>query len=318
MTEGKVMLGLILVTIFQLQPALASDRVFIFINATEQDQKAHGNPTIDEQQIGDILSKQFPQSKMVVIRANSNDEVKEKLNSKIGPGTAVDGLYIMSHGRSEKAYSPNPVMKFPNNITFQFNSEIYNENENFSVNLRDESSVRSVFGPLVGKFSDHAKIIMSGCKTVGVGNETEKLLLMNKIADNFGLESGSIYMNSEFGSEIMRILSKQLTLDMPNNNMLVLHALMNVFSPIVYPVFYVGDYFVFNQGYLMRKKKDKSELFRDDFFNARSQYESLGEKESPSPLATYYFPRISDHEMKKDQTEMASGSELKRTAIISK
>lgn len=312
------MLSLVLFTIFQFQSAWASERVFIFINATEQDQKAHGDPTIDEQQIGAILSQQFPQSKMVVIRANSNDEINEKLKSTIRPDTSVDGLYIMSHGRSEKANGPNPLMKFPNNIAFQFNSEIFNENENFSVNLRDEESVRSVFSPLIGKFSFNAKIILSGCKTIGVGDENEKLLLMNKVADNFGLRSGSLYMNSEYGSEMMRLLSKQLTQDMPNTNMKILHVVMNTFSPIMYPVFYVSDYFVLNQGYLLRKYKNKSELYMDDFFNARSQFLSLGEKDAQSPIATYYGPRISNQVTKMDQPELPSVTGLKRTAIIPK
>lgn len=148
------------------------------INMGINDERGHGDHTLDEGGYILSLQKQFPDSDFLTIRGSSNLELYKELRRVSRSRKAIDGMLVLSHGNSE-----------------QGKMLVLSEDNQFLVDLLRSESVSQVFQPLNGRFSMGAKIIFSGCSILK-GHQPEDLVKIGKqIAENLGLFRGSLYLN---------------------------------------------------------------------------------------------------------------------------
>lgn len=173
---------------------------FIVVDTVSQE-PGTGDPSSQEGLAISRFDKSFPKSKFVVILANSNRELREKLKPYSGKDSAVDGLYVMSHGGS-----PPPGELFSDHA---FDSVISNKDSKLRIYLNEEYDVQDAFGPIIGKFTKGARIIFTGCRTLGMGTEAERASPMETIAKNFKLKNGSLFMMTTYSGNWVDITFAQ-------------------------------------------------------------------------------------------------------------
>lgn len=229
------------------------------------------------------FEKLFPDSEILLVRAGSNAEVIEKLKASVSASnTIIDGLIVNSHGESfaiDYDFGTGSVDVKQSNIS--------NKYDKFFVNLLSSEDVVDVFSPIVGKFSDNAKIIFLSCNTIKIGNEKEKLLIMKQIAKNFGMNDGYIYMNSQVQIDAFSRLATQPVQEQGSIGLCAFQGVNQILAPVMYPLAVIADHTNANHGYTLKVEDGKRyALYRDDRFNQMNK-PGLGNKENKLPVVCY-------------------------------
>lgn len=271
-------------TLFQNVSAknTGDEHFFIVLDSQIQDIHGRSSPELEQGQAIARLEKQFPHTNFVVVQGSTNVEIKEKLKSYSQPNVQIDGLYIMSHGGNENLLVSRKDMKrFANRpdelISKKFMMVIANESSSFYVEPNDEESFNKVFSPIVGRLSPNAKIIFTGCSLLKNGTKQEKEILMRKIAKNFGLKSGSIYMNETEGNLLTRAAFEQPFYEQNGTGQKLTSLLIQALTPISLPILYLQEHLMYNRGYTLKINERESVLYEDNFFNAEKNPVSVGE-----------------------------------------
>jgi hypothetical protein len=243
-------------------------RIVIVLDTKANDATGHGDLDLDDAYAIMGMEKQFPHSRVLLIRETENKKIREKLAELVrDPSVKVDALQVLSHGAS-----------FGGPGQRHFTPYIGNENGTFSVDLDNERSVQQVFGPLQGRFSDGAKLVFEGCHTVALGTEAEKKLVMKKVAKNFQMNSGRIYMNRTAGVKAIRTYFMQEIYSGGGTRTVTSRIAAQIFSPITFIPFLISERLLDNQGYTLELKNGRAELYRDNYFNAATTQLSVQEQ----------------------------------------
>jgi len=242
------------------------EHVFLILNTHEDDFRGHGNLDWDDGYLIHDLKQLYPSSKFLLIRQNENETIKEWLSLLVTDHTIIDGLYISSHGGYIDGHD-NPI------------AIIASEHFGFSVILNDEASVKNVFSPVIGKFSQDALIIIGGCNPANAGDAIKIKALMEIVAQNFGLTHGSLYMNESYSASPIRQMLYQPYFQQPSLLQKGTTAVTQLFIVITYPLLKIIEEKYLNYGYKLKVRDGKTELFRDREHNAQTSRQTTQEKE---------------------------------------
>jgi len=250
----------------------ATEKPWLIVIDVHETDKRPGNLDLNDGQAVAKLEKLFPGHPVALIRGNSNAEVRGRLKGFGSGNTKIGALYVMSHGsnqnltlsrKDQKNYSPRNAAL----VNKKFVPVIVNEREDFYVELNDPASFNKVFEPIVGRFSDGAKILFTGCNTIEHGSPEEKLQVMKKVAKNFGLTNGTIYMNETQGALLTRSAFQQPFYEQNTLGEKTLTLLMQAFPWATVPALAVLENRS-NRGYTLTVKGPEARLDKDTFFNA--------------------------------------------------
>ncbi len=248
-----------------LSPASASAGNVFFIINISAGTTFQGNPDYFEEFHEAKLFKRFPDTHFVRVRANSEADLYKQLSFLMGPSTQVDGFFLISHGRSDW----NPISGYEAIVT--------SDNQDGSIlrNMVSADSVHMMFGPLIGRFSDRALLLFGGCDLLMAGYDQVREDAMKKVAANFGLRSGEIYMNRKQGTYFTDVIIKQPLQKQVSGSEIARHAFFQLLAPITYPVFLVSDNLIYNKGYRLEVSRTGG-TFSEDRFEAAEVGEKAG------------------------------------------
>ena len=225
------------------------------------------------------LAKQFPDSKIVFLRAATNGEVRDQLGQLVGQATTLKGLVIQSHGRP--------------------GYQIGTRDFKFYLDLRNEEEVHRVFSAVIGKFQPHAKIIFSGCDlAAGAGTYANTSALI-RISKNFGLSSGTIYANQTIGEMGEDIFDNQPARDQPTISQALKTAIHPYLKAILALDLHGSSAPPSNEGYLLSVNTNSDGtrsyvLNKDDFLNSEMNSLPSGEKVATATIAADGMPAFKD------------------------
>lgn len=238
--------------------------VFV-VQTSAEDATAHGNVQMEGERMVQEYGSQFPGARVVLIRANSNAEIRKKLAAYVNQDSAIAGLYVSSHGRMGPNLSP----------------QVSNESRKFLVKLDEPRSVSETFGPLIGKFTSDAHIVFDGCELAQIESQDPKTVLtvMKNVGHNFGLKTGQIYMNRTTGDR-GDLLRSQSWADQATASAKASKYFDEAFFWIMTPAYWIRENKFRNQGYTLDLHEERAVLFKDQFFKAYRFKEATGEKET--------------------------------------
>lgn len=222
-----------------LTPLLIAQNVCLLIDTRVGDITI-GNTDYSENTIIKTLSKQFPESSFFTIRANTSDEISKNLNAY--SQDQIDCLYVMAHGNQDLIGS---------NI------------HDFQVKLLDNKAIKETFGPVIGHFSKNARIIFDGCEILTGGTLEDKKSRMEKVAKNFDLTNGSLYLNETDGNSSTELI-RQPFWEQSDPLMKTCVGMWQGLAPLAYPIIYIKDYFSLNRGHLAEIKDGKLVEMQED------------------------------------------------------
>lgn len=227
----------------------AKQNTCLIIQTGLTDKGGHGNFDFDTGFAINALTNKHPLANFAYIKVNNNDELKEALKGY--QNETLECLYIESHG-------------IPDVIT--------NEKTSFIGDVTSPYVVEDLFRPIIGKFSKNASIIFTACNLIDEGSKDDKFKRMKKVANNFGLKSGSIYMNSTKGYLITDKVIRQPFWTQETDRDKFGAFCFQLASPVVYPLYIARERLLTNKGYTLEVDNETYKFHRDDFFHVRGDY----------------------------------------------
>lgn len=234
----------------------------VLINALPDD-NAQGNSDYFEEFNMRRLSEQFPESLFIVIRSKHESKIRKELEFLVNNNTVIDGLVVFAHG----------VAPEDNGGAIILSNDVPAVEGDLYLNLLNKQAVERLFGPILGKFSEHAKIIVNACALLNDGQIEDTFNALLTVANNFGLFRGAVYMNSTNAVHNSDVIIRQPFQKQPTFAQGAITLGMQVLTPITYPVMLFSETFVYNRGYsLVIEEKDGALEYRlhdDTLFNAQ-------------------------------------------------
>jgi hypothetical protein len=269
----------------QAQPSPSKrTHYFLIVNTHSRDITAHGAPELDEGYAIRRLRRQFPSANFASVRATSNKDLRRELEAYRKNDILLDGMLVLSHGSSGGSGWPgsNATGQIPKE-PYYF-SRIQSQTDEVDVDLVNEGSVHSVFGPILSNWAPGAKILFTGCAPIAIGSESEKKIIMRRIAQNFQLTDGAIYMNETDSHLPFRQTFGQPFYTQPSLLAKTVNLVLQGASPAMVPVGILLQG-VSNRGYTYKIKPGVGDqIFVDHYLNAEANAEATGERRS-SPKA---------------------------------
>jgi hypothetical protein len=211
------------------------------------------------------LRQLYPGTPFYMIRASEETELRDGIAAAMERPWQVRALVVESHG-----YSSNT------SIVYGYHSHMANRSQRIDIDLVSEGQVHYAFSSLIGRFAPGARIVFSGCQMVDAGEEPEKMDAMAKVAENFGLKDGSIYMNHTDGSEFTEAIVKQpFTVETGWVNRSA-HLSLQLMAVVSYPIGEFMEHVVSNWGYRYTVDSSGAKLTKDDLVNAETRAEPSG------------------------------------------
>jgi len=238
--------------------------VSIVIDAQARDSAGHGILSEDDQLIAEHLKKGNPDSEIHVIRGGSNEEIRQALAQLTmrlqgrDSNYRISEIYISSHGATvDWNKLPEDERKFKSETDGLPAALILSETGAFRVILNSAGSVQDVFGPILEKLSDHARIIIGACDTIQISDASVRLAVMKKVAHDFGLREGSLYMSRGDDTNMEDFLLKECWRDLPDQTpseqAIKTYAFVaQLFPFLTRPVILFGSRVMANRGDLLR------------------------------------------------------------------
>lgn len=223
------------------------DNYIVVINTTRPDSyHVDGESKI----ISRILRAQYPNDKILIVEGSSNEEIQHVLAQTIDEKIKIDVLFIKTHGDLDVNSQP----------------WIYNGNKMFSIHLLSGLEVSSVFKTLIGHFNDGAKIIFEGCrlyKAANCGGEYKRECIDTAriIARNFGLLSGSIYMNETLASPHLEVFAGEHFWNIDQGLLLFSCQVTLYIVPLIASVVGQGN------GFTAKVTPSNTQIYEDDLEN---------------------------------------------------
>lgn len=229
-----------------------ADSYIFVINTTEKDMSGPSTAAyLDEHRWMKkwdsivVESKSKKESiRVVPIRANSNHELKRALEfwmtstNPNEPKHLVKGIVVYSHGN---------------------NMVLLNESQDFFLKL--PTDIGSTFEPVIGRFSQDARVILIGCKVLWGQSAYTAHSSLKSFADAFQLKGGFIYANESDGLDPFTLFSNPFNSDIKTPKRIA--AFVNyVFWPISSTLLPIMSKYIYNQGYGLKIKNEKTELIR--------------------------------------------------------
>lgn len=220
----------------------SKERLIFVVNTTENDVLGGASaPYLDEYRWIQRWTKNYPDARIIRIRASTNRGVQMQLQNWMLPNPEtkeVVALDIHSHGAE---------------------MTMLNESADFAVQLPDDIS--SVFSPVIGRFAPDARIIIGGCETLSNKNPAEAMASLKSIADAFQMHSGHIYANETVGAEGLKafevnVWNKDIPWEQRKRTLKVYLAWF-----LTLPNFAYKDRFESNQGYLLETRDGETTRF---------------------------------------------------------
>jgi len=215
------------------------DRIAIVIDALYDDPVNVPDTETFEGVLIQRMERNYPGVTVYVVRPESADDLTVKLSQLVAPQTEVAALWIASHGETSR------------DARGAYHSLIGETQMRWLVDLTSPSDVAASFAPLRDHWSDDATVLLLGCSTIDVEEESEVRPVMLAVARHFGLHSGRVYMNYGLGS-VLLLTHASTPFYAPPTWLGRLRTLgTQATSFVSYPVFFLRDHFWMNRGYLL-------------------------------------------------------------------
>jgi hypothetical protein len=248
------------------EASYGKEKIVFLVNTAESDVgggNIKGSPYILERSEINKLKVLFPGAKVIRIRADSNEAIRKGLDLWMQPNPndkEVMGLYIHSHG--------NKML-------------LGNENGKFSLKLPND--IQNTFQPIVGRFSENARIIFSGCLLMAGQSSEQVNSSMRSISESFNLKSGLIYANETEGWLMFQALTyidiyekEKVPKDLRD-----MKVIASALWPVTYPMIGYFENVRYNQGYILSLDSENSRLYKSDYFSALKPGSVVSERQKP-------------------------------------
>ncbi|MEI8346505.1 MAG: hypothetical protein WCG27_03500 [Pseudomonadota bacterium] len=148
--------------------------------------------------------------------------------------------------------------------------------------LTDPYEVKDILGPAIEKLSPDAKLIFTGCNLLKTGDKPEeKLQIAMRIANNFNMKSGSLYLNEQGSVEALESMYCQPIIN--NESSAYENCTRTICQLLPFPfllLISIVEYGFANGGYLLKIENNngiKTYMLYDDYLqNARKDNKPAG------------------------------------------
>lgn len=224
-----------LIILFTACCAVAESNFVILTGVSDErvsENEGATDPFHDAQYGMDLLRKAGAANENSILMVDSNKKLSNWLSYT--STTSVKGLFIRAHGTNKNGYP-----------------QLINTTKTFNVNLLDINSIKSAFGPIIGKFGPHARLIFDSCSLLNNKSPDEAKSIMMQVLKNFEITSGCMYMNETLGALPPELVFSQYPVSKHMSTRKNIGQVgVWMAWPVTVPVFYAMDYFA-NRGYLL-------------------------------------------------------------------
>lgn len=271
---GKLRIWATIGFVFFVSASARAGHVILFVNTLAGD-SIEGNADDFEGLQYERLQHQFQNSNFISIRTRSNSDLQHQLSHIVNSSTVVDALVVESHGDSDGGQGWYEATVSDYDGVFPDG-----ERGKFQVNLVSDTMVRRTFSQVIGKFAKGAKIIFNGCDLLAAGSENEKMRAIARVADNFGLSVGEVYMSKTSGENMRDVIIGQPFQDEPDEKSAAWHLVNQALWFLSYPEMLVIEQ-IEDRGYTLIRDEEKDgvshdRVYKDNYFNAEKSAQPTG------------------------------------------
>jgi hypothetical protein len=262
----RKILGALVVLLLTTQSCFA-ENVSFFVNLVLQgsiSDAVTGNGKDFAEMIRPLVENHYPSTHYIPIEATTPDDLNHKLAQHMDASTVVDALVVISHGAS-------------NLVSGEIYSTISDGDSmsRFSLFINLEDHVKKAFGPIIGRFHANSNIVFMSCALLEAGNFAQKAAALKKVAANFGLNYGTVFMNETNADFYSKTIAQPTDHQSLSHDQAENHMRMQIVTPLMIgTIGVVLDRYIDNQGYryqmsaAAKSGEKRITIARDYLFNA--------------------------------------------------